>query len=97
MTEVVLHHLLACHLVGTPAGNNPAFEHADDAVSDLKRSLQVLLDEAKQAALSKQLATHEKAHPPVVLKRRDGRVIAEGTLESGGGGHPDSGGHDALD
>ncbi|MFY0537882.1 hypothetical protein [Nannocystis pusilla] len=37
------------------------------------------LDEEKQAALSKQLTAHEKAHPPVVLKRRDGRVIAEGT------------------
>ncbi|WAS93403.1 DNA topoisomerase family protein [Nannocystis punicea] len=37
------------------------------------------LDEAKQAVLSNQLATHEKAHPPIVLKRRDGSVIAEGT------------------
>ena len=37
------------------------------------------LDEAKQAALGKQLAAHEKAHPPVVLHRHDGRVIAEGT------------------
>src|SRR5690606_24235520 len=37
------------------------------------------LDEAKQAQLSKLLSAHEKAHPPVVLKRRDGRVIAEAT------------------
>lgn len=37
------------------------------------------LDEATQATLGKQLAAHEKAHPPMVLKRRDGRLIAEGT------------------
>ncbi|WP_263429377.1 DNA topoisomerase [Nannocystis pusilla] len=37
------------------------------------------LEDDKQATLGKQLAAHEKAHPPVVLKRRDGRVIAEGT------------------
>ncbi len=32
-----------------------------------------------EAALSGQLSAHEKAHPLVVLKRSDGRVIAEGT------------------
>ncbi|MBK7829904.1 MAG: type I DNA topoisomerase [Nannocystis sp.] len=37
------------------------------------------LDEATQAELGKQLATHEKAHPPIVLRRHDGSVIPEGT------------------
>ena len=32
-----------------------------------------------QADLSKQLAEHEKAHPPIVLRRHDGSVIPEGT------------------
>jgi DNA topoisomerase-1 len=37
------------------------------------------LDEAQQAELGKQLAAHEKAHPPIVLRRQDGSVIPEGT------------------
>jgi DNA topoisomerase-1 len=37
------------------------------------------LDEATQAELTKELAAHDKAHPPTVLRRHDGSVIPEGT------------------
>ncbi len=37
------------------------------------------LDEPTQAALTKELAEHDKAHPPIVLRRHDGSVIPEGT------------------
>jgi DNA topoisomerase-1 len=37
------------------------------------------LDEPTQTELAKQLAAHDAAHPPIVLRKHDGSVIPEGT------------------
>ncbi len=37
------------------------------------------VDDAKRAALEAELAIHEKAHPQIVVTRRDGRVAPDGT------------------
>ena len=64
MSKVVRHDLIAGHFVGAPAGDDPAFKHAHDAIGHGEGALQILLDEHDRCGLCLALASalsHQRA------------------------------------